>query len=65
MANYSLPIIRILSGIRCMGYTPVSAFQDIIDNSIAANASEVEVIIETSEKSIRPTINKVLFVDIN
>lgn len=63
MANYELPIIRILSGIRCMGYTPVSAFQDIIDNSIAAEASEVEIIIETSEKSIRPDINKVIFID--
>ena len=50
MANYDLPIIRILSGIRCMGYTPVSVFQDIIDNSIAAEASVVEIIIDTSEK---------------
>lgn len=63
MANYELPIIRILSGIRCMGYTPVAAFQDIIDNSIAASASKVEIIVETSEKSIRPNINKVIFID--
>ena len=63
MANYELPIIRILNGIRCMGYTPVAAFQDIIDNSIAANASNIEVIIETSEKNIRPDINKVIFID--
>jgi hypothetical protein len=27
-----------------MGYTPVAAFLDIIDNSIAAKATEVEVI---------------------
>lgn len=63
MADYSLPIIRILNGIKCMGYTPVAAFQDIIDNSITADASEIEVIIETSEKSIRPEINKVIFID--
>lgn len=63
MAKYELPIVRILSGIRYMGYTPVAAFQDIIDNSIAAEATEVEVIVETSEKSIRPSINKVIFID--
>lgn len=63
MAKYELPIVRILSGIRCMGYTPVAAFQDIIDNSIAAEATEVEVIVETIEKSIRPSINKVVFID--
>lgn len=44
MASYEVPIIRILSGFRCMGYTPVAAFLDIIDNSIAAKATEVEVI---------------------
>lgn len=63
MASYELPIIRVLNGIRYMGYTPVAAFQDIIDNSIAAEASEIEVIIQTSEKSIRPNINKVVFID--
>lgn len=63
MASYELPIIRILSGIRCMGYTPVAAFLDIIDNSIAAKSTEVEVIVETSEKSIRPSINRVIFID--
>lgn len=63
MANYDLPVIRILSGIRCMGYTPVAAFQDIIDNSIAADASAIEVLIETTEKSIRPSISKAVFID--
>lgn len=63
MANYELPIVRILSGIRCMGYTPVAAFQDIVDNAIAAQASEIEIIIETSEERIRPKINKVFFID--
>lgn len=50
MASYEVPIIRILSGFRCMGYTPVAAFLDIIDNTIAAKATEVEAIVETSEK---------------
>lgn len=43
MAEYELPTKEILSGIRCMGYTPVAAFQDMIDNSIEADATEVEV----------------------
>ena len=63
MANYELPIIRILSGIRCMGYTPVAAFQDIIDNSIAADATKIEVVVAISEKSIHPSIEKVVFLD--
>lgn len=60
MASYEVPIIRILSGFRCMGYTPVAAFLDIIDNTIAAKATEVEAIVETSEKSICPSINRVI-----
>lgn len=43
MASYEVPIIRILSGFRCMGYTPVAAFLDIIDNTIAAKLQKLKL----------------------
>lgn len=47
MKACSLPVVRVLEAVRRIGYTPVSAILDIVDNSIVAEAKEIRIMINT------------------
>jgi len=66
MPSYQLPIVRVLEAIRRIGYTPVSAILDIVDNSIVAEASEIKIIINTKPhptKKLRQIISDIYICD--
>ena len=48
-----MPIVRILEAVRRIGYTPVSAILDIVDNSIAAKADKINIQIETKPHPLK------------
>ena len=58
-----LPIIRVLNGIRNMGYTLESAILDIIDNSIVAGATEISVLIDSENDKFNSLIKKIIISD--
>jgi len=66
MQSYQLPVIRILEAIRRIGYTPVSAILDIIDNSIVAEAKEITIKINTEPhptKKLKQVISDIWICD--
>ena len=50
--------IRVMTGIRNMGYTLESAILDIVDNSIVAGAKKVNIIIQAEDKTLKQSIRK-------
>jgi hypothetical protein len=66
MKKVEMPVVRILSAIRRIGYTPVSAVLDIIDNSIVAGAAKIEVVIATEQhpaKQLKEQITEIIVID--
>lgn len=58
-----LPIIRIMTGIRNMGYTFESAILDIIDNSIVANAKDIRIEIKSEDGNLNQCIKSIMVID--
>ena len=58
-----LPIIRVMTGIRNMGYTLESAILDIVDNSIVAGAKKVNIIIQAEDKTLKQSIRRIIIDD--
>jgi len=62
----TLPIVRIFEAVRRIGYTPVSAVLDIIDNSVVAKADKINIQIETKpnpQKPSKDTITDIVIYD--
>lgn len=57
-----LPIVRLLAGIRNMGYTFESAILDIVDNSVTAKAKNIHILIQ-GENKVDSKIEKVIICD--
>jgi hypothetical protein len=53
MIIHKMPIVRILEAIRRIGYTPISAILDIVDNSVAAKADKIDIWIETKPHPLK------------
>lgn len=61
--NQELPLMRVLTGIRNFGYTFESAVFDIIDNSIVAEANNIDVKIEAEENKVTRNLTRIVIID--
>jgi hypothetical protein len=59
MTIKEIPIVRILEAVRRIGYTPVSAVLDIVDNSIVADAKRIDIEIITKPNPLKP-LNEII-----
>ena len=59
----SLPLMRVLTGIRTFGYTFEAAIFDIMDNSIVAGAKELNVQIEAEEGKATQNLTRIVISD--
>lgn len=61
--NRELPIIRVMTGIRNMGYTFESAILDIVDNSIVAKSKNIKIFIQAEDDTRDQSIKRIIIED--